>query len=305
MVAIGKRFDDWQAGNLIVGHVNHGTRGSESDADASFVRRLAGELELEFQQSDVGGSQRVGNSEESLRNFRYGELIELAQSLGARYIVTGHNFDDQVETVLFRIFRGTGISGLSGIPMKRLATESVTIIRPLLEISRQKIETYLNEIGQSFRFDSSNEDSKYTRNYLRNELIPELKERFGVSVSDSIFRLGKQAQDVDRYLLTQSRTLADAIEERTTSKLVVDCNKMQTRDPLVIGRWLTEMWIEQDWPRQAMTFQWWRMIAEALQSKTDWVLNLPCSIRFEKAGRVAVFSDFREGDLAGGGTVTR
>lgn len=293
MAAIGRSSNHWESGNLIVAHVNHATRGSESDTDARFVRELAGELGLKFHQSDASAAHDVGSSEESFRDFRYGQLIELAQTLGARYIVTGHNLDDQVETILFRIFRGTGISGLAGIPKQRMASESVTIIRPLLGISRSEIEDYLRQIGQAFRSDSSNADSKYTRNFLRNELLPKLKERFGETVSDSVSRLGKQAQEVDLYLLAQSARLDDAIGQRTNKKIGIDCSKLQPCDPLIIRHWLTQLWIEQDWPRQAMTFQWWQTITESLKSGSDTVLNLPCSIRFEKAGPIASFTDLR------------
>ena len=186
---------------------------------------------------------------------------------------------------------------MAGIPKQRLASESVTIIRPLLEVSRREIEDYLGEIGQASRADSSNADSKYTRNFLRNELIPTLKARFSDTVDESISRLGIQAQEVDLYLLAQTRQLNPAIVQRTENMLVVDCGKIQGCEPLIVRRWLTQIWIQQEWPRQAMSYQWWQTISESIQSKasdTKAVLNLPCSIRFEKTGLVAVFSDLRQ-----------
>lgn len=294
MVAIAQFSNQWKAGNLMVAHVNHAVRGAESEDDGRFVGELAAKLGLEFHQSEAVPSTEFDHSEESLRNLRYDRLIQLAQTTGSRYIVTGHNLDDQVETILFRIFRGTGISGLAGIPPRRLASQSVTIVRPLLEVTRQSIENYLREIDQPFRFDSSNTDSKYARNYLRNGLIPELKARFGESVADSILRLGKQAQEFDCFLLTQSNGLADALTTQSASRVIVDCRKIQLCDPLVIRRWIVQIWVKQEWPRQAMTFQWWQTIGQSLQSEADVVLNLPCSIRLEKTGMEAVFSDLRK-----------
>ena len=295
MLALATSIKDSTAANLIVGHVNHRTRGAESDEDSKFVKLLAKKSGLDFYESVCHNSQQQEPSEESLRNFRYEQLLELAAKLGARYIVTGHNFDDQVETILFRIFRGTGIAGLAGIPKQRLANESVTIVRPLLDSTREQIIHYLHEIGQSYRTDCSNADSKFARNYLRNELLPELKARFGDSVSESIARLGSQASEFIDYLDEETEDFSETVIERTQSSLELNCHQLKRYSPIVIRHGLIRIWTEQNWPRQSMTFQWWQKITQAIQSESDLVLNLPCSIRFEKTADIATFSIGRGG----------
>jgi tRNA(Ile)-lysidine synthase len=298
LAAISQRCSNTDT-KLIVGHVNHRLRGVESDADESFVRELANELGIEFHgtvpvsDAVVPDSEKPGPSEESLRDSRYVQLIDLANQSGARYLVTGHNFDDQVETILFRILRGTGISGLAGIPQYRLAGESVTIVRPLLETRRKEILTYLQDIEQLFRDDRSNFESVYSRNYLRNRLIPELRERFGESVPESIARLGQQAKEVDEFLTDQAAELFNAVITRDENRVAIDCDGLRTLPPILVRQFISLVWSEQKWPRQSMTFQWWNSICAAIQSDDDVVLNLPCQIRFVKARSTARLSNGR------------
>lgn len=289
IVELGQQSSQWNPDCLIVGHLNHATRGSESDLDARFVQQLADQLGLPFRLLEVDAKLSVSPSEETLRNVRYQRLIQLAQSEGARYLATGHNCDDQIETILFRIFRGTGIQGLTGIPRQRLASPSLTLVRPMLGIRRFEIEDYLAGIGQSFRHDASNRDSRYSRNFLRNEIIPELTAKFGRSVPDAILRLSVQAQEIDDYLLVQTQQFDDSILERTPDKLVIDCQALGSGDLVVVRRWLMEIWKQQAWPQQAMSFQWWQTIAHAVQSTDCVVHNLPGAIRLTKGERQAEF----------------
>lgn len=276
--------------SLILAHVNHGLRGPESDRDAQFVTSLAAELDLAFIERSRETPPINGQSEEDLRNFRYKQLQAMANESGARYLVMGHNLDDQVETILFRFFRGTGISGLAGIPAKRLASDALTIVRPLLGISRLEIMQYLDEIGQKTREDQSNLDSYYTRNYLRNELIPVLKDRFGSAVTESIMRLGNQAREVDGFLIDNSQQLDDVIEQDSLNRVVIRCESLPQEHDLLIRTWLRELWIRKKWPRQSMSSSWWSKISSALSLSKDQILNLPCDIRFEKTGSKATFS---------------
>ncbi len=276
--------------SLIIAHVNHGLRGPESDRDAQFVASLAAELDLTFIERSHETPSTNGQSEEDLRNFRYAQLQAMANESGARYLVMGHNLDDQVETILFRFFRGTGISGLAGIPPKRLASDALTIVRPLLSVSRIEIIQYLIEVGQSSREDQSNLDSNYTRNFLRNELIPILKDRFGISITDSIARLGNQSREMDSFLIQNSQQLNNFIVHDSSNLMMIQCESLKNESDLVIRTWLREIWIRKKWPRQAMNASWWSKISNALSTPQDQVLNLPCSIRFEKNGLKATFT---------------
>ena len=168
-------------GKLVVGHFNHRLRGEESDGDEQFVARLAEELGLglECGRLEAGDIDACPDGiEEAARRQRYRFLTETAERVGARYVACAHTADDQVETVLHRILRGTGIAGLAGIPRCRRLSPAVTLIRPLLEVRRAELVDYLASLGQSYREDSSNLDRRFTRNRIRHDLLPQLAKDF-------------------------------------------------------------------------------------------------------------------------------
>ena len=209
---IAANADDESKSNLIVAHINHGTRAEQSDADAEFVRQLAHKHQLEFCLDSIppkttASSATPHPNEESLRNARYDCLVNMAGRLGCRYLVTGHHLDDQIETVLFRIFRGTGIAGLQGIPERRVVNGALTIVRPLLTIRSDELKAYLRSIGQDFRVDPTNAESSFTRNFLRNEILPSLEQRFSDVVS-AVARLSEHAKRTETFLGRVRRTSA-------------------------------------------------------------------------------------------------
>jgi tRNA(Ile)-lysidine synthase len=168
------KFSRIQNYSLIVAHINHMSRGKDSDVDAGFVESVAEKLKLPFylKKIDVGVERlKLKTSfQDAARIIRYQFFEETLQSLGGNRIALGHTADDQVETILINIIRGTGLKGLAGIPQVRNC-----IIRPFLEFYRKDLETYLKENDFSFREDSSNLDKKYLRNRIRHELIPYLE----------------------------------------------------------------------------------------------------------------------------------
>jgi len=160
---------------LHVCHINHGLRGEESDGDEEFCRQLCQQWELPLH---VEKLESPGRSEADLRNYRYERLANIAMQIGAAYCLTGHTLDDQVETMLFRMFRGTGPSGLIGIPPFRRVSNSLAVLRPMLGISRIECLRFLARKGVSARFDSSNDDDIYSRNFIRNQIFPLVEKRF-------------------------------------------------------------------------------------------------------------------------------
>src|SRR5262245_22639104 len=142
-------------GRLIAAHFNHKLRGAESDADQAFVEQLGRELGVK-----VVAGRRAGEgglaTEESLREARYEFLTSISGVYGARYVATAHTADDQVETVLLNVLRGTGLAGLAGIPRIRQLAEATTLIRPLLDVTRADVLEFLAGLKQPFREDASN-----------------------------------------------------------------------------------------------------------------------------------------------------
>jgi tRNA(Ile)-lysidine synthase len=159
---------------LVVAHFDHGLRPGEDEAEKRFVESLAVALTLQFEakQADPGMDQGGASLEERARHARYQFLEEVKEKFSAQKIAIGHNLNDQAETVLMRLLRGSGPSGLAGIPPCR----EKKIIRPLLEINRGEIESYLERKGLTHMTDSSNLQPYYLRNKIRLELLPRLSE---------------------------------------------------------------------------------------------------------------------------------
>jgi tRNA(Ile)-lysidine synthase len=175
---------------LHVAHLHHGLRGAEADEDAEFVRALAAEWELGCTIERVDVAALAGKHhlawEEAARRARYGFLCRVAAVVGSGCIAVGHNADDQTETVLMHWIRGSGLAGLRGMlpvtPLSeyRLIEDSASrpprasfrLIRPLLEVTRAEIEAYCAIHGLEPRFDRSNLDTTYFRNWLRHEVLP-------------------------------------------------------------------------------------------------------------------------------------
>lgn len=159
---------------LVVAHFDHGLRPDEDEGETRFVRSLALKLDLPFETKKAGKSLlgKGSSLEERARDARYRFLEEVQQSRSCRKIAVGHNLNDQSETVLLRLLRGSGTSGLAGIPPYR----DKKIIRPLIEISRKEIESYIHCRKLPFLSDPSNLSTRHMRNRIRLELLPLLKE---------------------------------------------------------------------------------------------------------------------------------
>ena len=158
---------------LVVAHFDHGLRPDEDEYETDFVKSLAASFDCKFVTKKAGLSLKPGNAslEEKARDVRYRFLNEVKEQFSAQKIATGHNLNDQAETVLMRLLRGSGPSGLSGIPPVR----DTLIIRPLIEVTRSEIESYLSKRGLSHITDSSNSETKHLRNEIRLNLLPRLE----------------------------------------------------------------------------------------------------------------------------------
>ncbi len=160
---------------VVAAHVHHGLRGQDADADAAHAAAVAASLGVPFTQRSANVRRFAGENKLSLetaaREVRYHLLAEAARELGADLIATGHTADDQAETVLMNLLRGTGVDGLAGIPPVRS-----DIIRPLLDVTRAEVEAYCLENKLAYRLDSSNLDVAFTRNRVRHQVLPVLKD---------------------------------------------------------------------------------------------------------------------------------
>ncbi|MDI6697621.1 MAG: tRNA lysidine(34) synthetase TilS [Candidatus Saccharicenans sp.] len=189
---------DWPGLDIALAHFNHQLRAGAA-ADERFVRGLARKLRLKL----FVGRGRVReyarrnklNLEEAGRLKRYEFLERAAEKWGADLVLTAHTMTDQAETVLMRIFRGTGVEGLQAIRLR-----AGMVMRPLLCLRREEIEEYLRERGLKFRVDESNLDTSILRNKIRLELLPELEKEFDPEVVKHLARLALIAQDENEAL---------------------------------------------------------------------------------------------------------
>ena len=271
-------------------HVNHGIRGGSAEEDAGFVKDLAKTFDAKFHLRkvswDADGASEL-KSENVLRELRYDAILEVAREIGARYVFTGHHQGDQVETLLFRIFRGTGLAGLTGIPTVRVVDETVSLVRPFLEVKRETILAALAVWEQDFCHDQSNDSDDYSRNFLRNTLLPQARNYFGPHVDQSILRLAQHAGDSIELEQVCVQDFFDSHHVELSLKngrrqTVFARKDFSGVSPMLVRAILIAVWRKNGWPLGAMTSARWHELSSLiLQKDLCRVLNLPSDLRME------------------------
>ncbi len=216
-------------------HLDHGLRGEELAAEAAWVADWCNGhgIPCHLGKADVArlAAESRCSKQEAARTARYAFLEQIAAQIGATKIATGHTQDDQTETVLLHILRGTGLDGLRGIPAVR-----GLYVRPLLDVSRAEIEAYCSEHGLTPRRDPSNfSPEHYTRNRIRLELLPLLEQDYNPAVADALLRLSEIAARDSDYLHQQAAmALANATRERDVFHLTLDRPALAVLHPALL-----------------------------------------------------------------------
>nr|WP_306301464.1 tRNA lysidine(34) synthetase TilS [Clostridium arbusti] len=186
--------------NLVVAHVNHCLRGKESDEDEEYVKRICSKLNVDFYNIRVDinkiSKEKGISSEMAGRTARYEFFENVRKKIGAQKIAIAHNANDQAETIIMRIMRGTGVSGLIGIKPIR----DGIFVRPLIKINREEIEYYCEKNNINPRIDKTNLENIYSRNKVRLELIPYIKENFNKDIVMTLNRLSDTVNIDNDYL---------------------------------------------------------------------------------------------------------
>jgi tRNA(Ile)-lysidine synthase len=216
-------------------YVDHGLRPDEIPSEIELAGDLCGRLDIPFgvKQVDVKPyAKKHGlNTQDAARALRYEALEDAALQAGANAIALGHNLDDQVETFLMHILRGSGPRGLSGIPPAR-----GTIIRPLIETERKEIEEHLDAEGISYVIDSSNLKNEYLRNRLRASIMPTLKE-INPGIMETLERTMEILRDEDRYLELQvTKTLMKLISRKTGASIELFLVPLEGMERVILRR---------------------------------------------------------------------
>lgn len=260
---------------ITVAHFNHGVRGIDSDADQLFVEQLAEEIgvrciakkALASGDSEYHGKQAAQNlgSENLLRRQRYAFLNACLKSTGSRCLLVAHNADDQIESVLHNLFRGTGPVGLCGIKSVREVEQDYILLRPLLGIRSYALRKGLKEINQDWREDKSNYSNCYKRNWIRNSLLPRIIHRYR-EADLAILRLIATQNDWYKSLDRQAK---DWMHQN------IDCNDSQVfirrselNDRAVFGIALAMVWDKMGWQRNELTMTHYSKIYFLVESSS-------------------------------------
>ena len=226
---------------IYVAHINHGLR-KEADGETKYVQDFCAKNNIEcFVKKEnvekIAKEQKIG-TEEAGRELRYGFFEEIKNKTKSNKIAIAHNLNDKVETILMNIIRGTGTNGLTGIEPIR----NNLYIRPLIEIERKEIEKYCEENKLEPKIDKTNFENIYTRNKVRNLLIPYIKKEFNPNIVDAIDKLSKISTEEQNYLnklvnnIYSNLLLEENInKEAKHNQIILDLKKFNTQD-LVIKR---------------------------------------------------------------------
>jgi tRNA(Ile)-lysidine synthase len=282
-------------GNVTAAHLNHQLRGAESDEDESFVLRLADSLSIPVRTTRIDVAALGGNLESTARQVRYEWLVDVAQKSGAGWIATGHTANDQAETVLHRLIRGTGLRGLRGIAGERpglprpTCTTGVSpaarIVRPLLDIPRSDPLAYLQTLDQPYRTDSSNTDPRFTRNRIRSELLPLLR-TFNPGIVDVLNRLSEQADEffTDQQIDT-ARLLREIERPQVKDTLILEAMKLEAIGEVKVRVVLRLLWDREQWSTNGMTYEHWKRAA-AIALGVHPAADFPDGVHVRRVGKV-------------------
>lgn len=213
------RFD------LVIAHLDHQIRASSGE-ESKFVSEIAGRYGLPVIVGKINilkmASERKAGIEETARDFRYQFLFQIAKQESAQAVLTAHQADDQVETILMNFIRGSGLKGITGMQVQSymVYSDSIPILRPLLTTWREEILDYCRSQELGYTFDDSNLDTNYLRNEIRLKLIPELK-KYNPKIKEAVLRLGENLTVDQKFFNRFTDQQMAAIQKKETSDSVV------------------------------------------------------------------------------------
>ena len=221
-------FRVFYEGKIVVAHLEHGIRGDDSLSDARFVEGTATSwgLETRTRHADVPALLKKGESlEAGARRLRYAFLESVAKEYGAWGVALGHNKEDVAETVLFHLLRGSGVRGVTGVPERR-----GIFFRPLLSCSRKFLRMLLTYRGIEWREDRSNADNTYTRNFIRNELLPLVAQKINTRVRDHLVAFAEEMRYYREEEETRGAALLEAVKMGEESRVKDGDNSVWSAD---------------------------------------------------------------------------
>ncbi|HUU59698.1 MAG TPA: tRNA lysidine(34) synthetase TilS [Phycisphaerae bacterium] len=246
--------------SLTVGHLHHGLR-ADADGDEQFVIELSRGWSIPCivdRCNAAAEAKDAGESvEQAARRLRYAFFLRAARQSGAGHVAVGHHADDNAETILHRVIRGTHLRGLSGIrPRRRIGDSQVHVVRPLLRVRRSEIEAFCRASGLSWRTDHTNADTGYRRNFIRHELLPLLRERINPAADEALLRLGKAAAEAEALLSAEAARALEAARRQAPAdgqvQVVLDRAELAGRPPLIAACALRKLMEEANVPMREL-----------------------------------------------------
>lgn len=259
-------------------HLNHQFRGADADADAQFVEDICKSWNIPYriESFDVPGySKESGLSpEEAGREIRYKLFRDAKDEIGANKVAVAQNLNDNIETILMRLIRGTGLEGLKGIDAVR-----DDIIRPLLDTDRASIEEYCRQNGLQPRVDKTNLQPIYLRNKIRLELIPYLKESFNPNIGESLVRLSQIIKEENDYLEQQTDLLINELVKFDNQKASVQINDLKVLHEALQKRLIRRIIEKSAGTLNGFEYKHFQGVLELLDKGTGAALELPKNLK--------------------------
>ena len=284
---------------VVVAHAEHDLR-DEAATDRRFVEELATTLGLpcvwrKLAVRDDRSRQGEG-LEARARRLRYAFLAEVAHDRGARHVLVAHTADDQAETILHRILRGTGIAGLAGMRRARELCDGVALVRPLLDVPRADVRRFLEEAGTGWQEDATNADTARARNFLRHEVLPRCVAGPYPAASAALLRVGARAAASAGLAAEATAFLLDRVSERQADGgLVIRARELVGLGPALRAELIVALWQREHWPRRDLTAAHVEavagmLVAAAAAAPAPSAIELPGGLRasVEAGGRLSV-----------------
>ncbi len=267
------------SGPIVVAHAQHDLR-DDAHTDRVFVEELAAALGLPCEWRRLAVRDERSESGEGLearaRRLRYDFLARVAHACGGRHVLVAHTADDQAETILHRILRGTGIAGLAGMRRARELCDGVALVRPLLDVPRADVRRYLEEVGTDWREDATNADTARARNFLRHEVLPRCLGGPYPAATAAVVRLGEQAAGVAEALASAADRLLEEHAVRTEGGGIwLRTRRLTGLHPHLVAEVFAALWRREGWPRRDMTTAHYRALADRVGRTTGDQLALP------------------------------
>lgn len=260
--------------NLLAVHIHHGIRGAEADRDALFVKNLCETLEIDYEEVhfDIPAMARRQHltEEEAGRIARYKCFGDIVLTGRAQKIAVAHNKNDNAETILFNLFRGSGVRGLGGIQPVR-----GNVIRPLLTAERKDIEAFLCERELKYCTDSTNLSEEYTRNKIRRNMLAYAVSEINEGALDNIVQAGSILSEAEVYLSTEAKDKFERLSKINTGEIIIDNNELKAM-PFIMRKYVLMHALEVLCGRRKdITMKHIESAAELTDKETGHLLNLP------------------------------